>query len=113
MAKFRCNFSHVLILLPATVTVDVLEPADSYLTLAMSPNVDIRQEIDDFVSRVKESVQKNPPIVLGVSAFAAGVVSIAVGRKVYIRNFRRIQNGDWITPDVFAKKKWIKGVVTT
>jgi len=32
---------------------------------------------------------------------------------VHRRYYRRFPNSDWITPDVFAKKRWIKGVVTS
>ncbi|KAF9265087.1 SNase-domain-containing protein [Marasmius fiardii PR-910] len=36
-----------------------------------------------------------------------------VALKVYSRSFRRIKNSNWVTPDLFTKKRWIKGVVTS
>jgi len=50
---------------------------------------------------------------LALSVLALGSTSTIGTVFVYRRFFRRIRNGDWITPDVFAKKRWIKGVVTT
>ncbi|KAG7087389.1 hypothetical protein E1B28_013360 [Marasmius oreades] len=79
---------------------------------------------DESIStRLKESVPNWTPnsntfnigshsqqILLG--GFIAGSVTTIVALKVYTQSFRRIKNGNWITPDMFAKKRWIKGVAT-
>lgn len=82
------------------------------LYYSMTSKAEIQQKIDDYVSSIKQNSKKYPPYALGISAFAAGVVSIAVARKIHVRYFQRIQNSDWITPDVFERKRWVKGVVT-
>jgi len=55
----------------------------------------------------------NPNFQFGLAAGALiGVMGGLAGHRVYARYFRRIQNSDWITPDILAKKRRIKGVVT-
>ncbi|KAK7439068.1 putative endonuclease lcl3 [Stygiomarasmius scandens] len=41
--------------------------------------------------------------------FAAGGFVIC---SAHARYFQRIQNSNWITPQIFAQKRWIQGVVT-
>ena len=65
-----------------------------------------------LVTEVKEKVASAPTPILLLSALAIGSVSTAAAAQVYRRFFRRFPNGDWVTPDVFAKKRWIKGFVT-
>ena len=52
-----------------------------------------------------------PRHTLALSAFAAGVAATLGTRAVYLRFFKRIPNGDWITADMFSKQKWLKGRV--
>lgn len=67
----------------------------------------ILSEIDGL----KEEVEKiSPPLAFALVALGSGATITTA--FVYRRYFRRIRSGDWITPDVFAKRKWIKGVVT-
>jgi len=54
-----------------------------------------------------------PMPVLALSAFALGSITTVSGRFVYRKYFHRLGNGDWITPDVFAKRRWVKGMVTS
>ena len=35
------------------------------------------------------------------------------GMKFYSRFLKHIPHGNHVTPDIFAKKRWIKGVVTS
>jgi len=70
------------------------------------------EEIKGLVSRLKVKAETIPAPLLALSAFAVGSITAAAGNRVYTRYFRRFRNGDWITPNVFAKKRWIKGVVT-
>ncbi|PBK96916.1 nuclease [Armillaria gallica] len=58
-------------------------------------------------------IDQYPTEILVFSAFAVGGVTTFGGRRVYTRYFRRIQNGDWVTPDMIARKRWVKGVVTS
>jgi hypothetical protein len=70
------------------------------------------QEYDLIVERLKDQAALIPPPALVLSIFALGSASTMIAAFVYRRFFRRLRTGDWITPDVFSKKKWIKGVVT-
>ncbi|KAK1222926.1 putative endonuclease lcl3 [Marasmius sp. AFHP31] len=47
-----------------------------------------------------------------LAGVAAGSLITVVGGKVYKRYFWRIKNADWMTPDMFRKRRWVKGVVT-
>jgi hypothetical protein len=71
------------------------------------------EEIKGFLLRAKSKLETVPTPVLAVSAFALGAVITTSGARVYRRYFRRLQNSDWITPDVFVKKRWVKGMVTS
>ncbi|KAJ6612271.1 SNase-domain-containing protein [Mycena sp. CBHHK59/15] len=71
------------------------------------------EEIQGFVLRVQSKIEAVPAPVLALSAFALGSFATAAGALTYRRYFRRLKNGDWITPDVFARKRWVKGMVTS
>ncbi|KAJ7242752.1 hypothetical protein B0H12DRAFT_1023541 [Mycena haematopus] len=71
------------------------------------------EEIKGLVLRVQEKLNAIPMPVLALSAFALGSITTVSGTMVYRRYFRRLRNGDWITPDIFAKKRWVKGMVTS
>ncbi|KAF5341528.1 hypothetical protein D9758_012568 [Tetrapyrgos nigripes] len=56
---------------------------------------------------------KNPNFQLGLAlGSAVSLLGGIAGHRLYARYFRRIQNSNWITPDILHKKRWIKGVVT-
>ena len=57
------------------------------------------------------AIPQVPQHTLALGAFAAGVTATLSTRAVYLRFFKRIPNGDWITPDVLRKRKWLKGRV--
>ncbi|KAJ6577334.1 hypothetical protein B0H19DRAFT_1119223 [Mycena capillaripes] len=71
------------------------------------------EEIQGLVKRAESNLNAIPAPILILSAFALGSITTVSGAMVYRRYFRRIRNGDWITPDVFAKKRWVKGMVTS
>ena len=48
----------------------------------------------------------------GVMTSFGGVMAFG-GMKFYSRFLKRIPHGNHVTPDIFAKKRWIKGVVTS
>ncbi|KAJ7056550.1 hypothetical protein C8F01DRAFT_1154070 [Mycena amicta] len=62
---------------------------------------------------LSKALDRFSPPVLVLSAFALGCGATASSALIYRRFFRRIPNGDWITPDIFAKKRWVKGRVTS
>jgi hypothetical protein len=68
----------------------------------------------DLISQPKDQVAaiSNKP-ALALSIFALGSASTIATTFMYRRFFRRLRTSDWITPDIFAKRRWIKGVVTT
>jgi hypothetical protein len=70
---------------------------------------------DAYITRFNEQCKQlgiPPSAAVGAGAFTAGVVAIVAGRKIHSRYFKRIQNSDWVTPDVFQRRKWLKGVAT-
>ncbi|EMD32806.1 hypothetical protein CERSUDRAFT_143387 [Gelatoporia subvermispora B] len=54
-----------------------------------------------------------PPHLVALSAFLLGGASALTARHAYARYFRRIPNSDWVTPDILAKRRWVKGYVTS
>ncbi|KAL5529164.1 hypothetical protein ACEPAG_5138 [Sanghuangporus baumii] len=44
---------------------------------------------------------------------AAGSVAILAYQIIYRIRFRRYPTHEWITPDLYARKQWIKGIVTS
>jgi hypothetical protein len=61
---------------------------------------------EELVARAKATAEDK--YVVG---FAMGSVSMLTLTAVYVRFFRRFPTAGWITPNVYAKKRWIKGVV--
>ncbi len=53
-----------------------------------------------------------PTPLLILSTFALGGTTALGARYVYARKFRRVANGEWVTPQMLARKRWIKGYVT-
>ena len=45
------------------------------------------------------------------ASFALGALSMWGGSIAYKRYFKRIKNVEWITPDVYRRKQWLKGRV--
>ncbi|KAJ3799641.1 hypothetical protein GGU11DRAFT_776203 [Lentinula aff. detonsa] len=69
------------------------------------------QELEQYVTDLEKKASSFPPQLLVVSAFAAGAIASIGVVRIHGRSFKRIQNSDWITPESFEKKRWIKGVV--
>lgn len=65
----------------------------------------------DAYTSLASRVAALPAPTLAASAFAAGVLATLGVSFAYKRNFKRITNVEWITPDIYARKQWIKGRV--
>jgi hypothetical protein len=70
------------------------------------------QEADGISTKLQKKLEKFQAPVLAITAFTLGSVTTVIAALAYTRYGRRLRNGDWITPDVFAKKRWIRGAVT-
>ncbi|KAJ3769639.1 hypothetical protein FB446DRAFT_747069 [Lentinula raphanica] len=77
----------------------------------MAPTLPL--EVKDYVAELEKKASSIPPQIFIASAFAAGAVTSMSVSRIYGRYFKRIRNSDWITPDSFKKKRWIKGVVSS
>ncbi|THH28088.1 hypothetical protein EUX98_g6110 [Antrodiella citrinella] len=64
------------------------------------------------MAKLDNALSSLPPSLLALSALAIGSSTTLVVAILYRRFARRIPNGDWVTPDVLAGKRWIKGYVT-
>jgi hypothetical protein len=60
---------------------------------------------------VPERVRNLPPEI-AITVALSGAAAAYGGRYLYKRYFRRIQNSEYVTPNVLAKKQWIRGYVT-
>ena len=47
-----------------------------------------------------------------IIAFTLGAAVATVAAGLRFRYLRRIPNADWVTPDIYLKKRWVKGIVT-
>jgi hypothetical protein len=65
-----------------------------------------------ILEELQKKLESFPAPLLAITAFTVGSVTTVAATLAYTRYGRRLKNGEWITPDVFAKKRWIKGVVT-
>lgn len=61
---------------------------------------------------VTNRITSLPAPTLVLSAFTLGLLSAWGTSFVYKRYFRRLKNVEWITPDMFQRKRWVKGRVT-
>ncbi|KXN85225.1 putative endonuclease LCL3 [Leucoagaricus sp. SymC.cos] len=68
-----------------------------------------RQEFE----RVKKDFESLPVPFVALVAFGLGCACSAGGAVLYARYGRRIQNSDWVTPDLLVKNRWLRGVVTS
>ncbi|CAA7262673.1 unnamed protein product [Cyclocybe aegerita] len=69
-------------------------------------------EYERLVLRIKEQWNTLPPEAAGGMAIALGVGATLISRRIYTRYGRRIRSAEWLTPRLFEKRRWIKGVVT-
>ncbi|KAI0632698.1 hypothetical protein C8Q77DRAFT_1059037 [Trametes polyzona] len=83
------------------------------------PNKDTSKEFknvsnaNDLVAVLDARAAAFPPHLLALTAFLLGGATALGGSYVYVRHFRRILNGEWVTPEMLAKRRWIKGYVTS
>ncbi|KAG6843408.1 hypothetical protein H0H87_004870, partial [Tephrocybe sp. NHM501043] len=70
----------------------------------------------DIINAVPREIEARldgvPPPLLALSAFGLGAVAATTTAVLYARYGQRMRNGDWVPPDVFTRRRWIKGVVT-
>lgn len=66
----------------------------------------------DLVASLYARAAALPPPLLILSTFALGGTTALGARYVYARNFKRVANGEWVTPQMLARRRWIKGYVT-
>ena len=69
------------------------------------------KSLDEIAQRSYDNFLHQPQGVQGLSYIALGSLLTYATMRLH-RRYRRFKNSDWITPDVFAKKRWIKGKVT-
>ncbi|KAF7312178.1 TNase-like domain-containing protein [Mycena indigotica] len=65
---------------------------------------------DQLVAQAERTLDNH---YLTIYAFLLGCATTTSGVAIYRRYFRRIRTGDWITPNIFVKKRWVKGRVTS
>lgn len=75
-------------------------------------NDDESKPISQKVKRSYDVLLAQPPESLALAAFLLGSASTLAAARIHKRYYRRFPSADWITPDVFARQRWIKGVVT-
>ncbi|EKM75415.1 hypothetical protein AGABI1DRAFT_80027 [Agaricus bisporus var. burnettii JB137-S8] len=72
----------------------------------------LQREVDEGLERAQNQLESMPVNLVALVAFALGGASSLGGALLYARYGRRIRNTDWITPNLFTRKRWIRGIVT-
>lgn len=80
--------------------------------LAKSDSSDTPPCEQDTLQQLREKLEQVPAPLLALTAFALGSAVTVSTTLLYARYGKRLRNSDWITPNVIARKRWIKGVVT-
>jgi len=75
--------------------------------LAQTSNQNETSSSDDILKQLKSL----PPEAL-IIGFAVGSACGLLGSAAHRRYFRRIRNAHWVTPDIIAGERWIRGYVT-
>ncbi|KAF9446578.1 staphylococcal nuclease [Macrolepiota fuliginosa MF-IS2] len=73
----------------------------------------VTQEVKEDLRSLESQLNSIPPHVRTLISY--GLVATGAVGSVFLhrRYVRRIKNADWVTPDLLAKKRWIRGVVTS
>lgn len=74
-------------------------------TLWFSKKPDVRE----LTLAIDEKTASLPRHTLAFAAFTLGAASTVAATLVYRKFFKRIPNGEWITPDMLDRRRWIKG----
>ncbi|KAI0819808.1 SNase-domain-containing protein [Trametes gibbosa] len=67
----------------------------------------------DLFASLNTRVAGLPPHVLIISTFLLGGATTLGVKRFYVRYLRRIRNGEWVTSEVLARKRWTRGYVTS
>lgn len=84
----------------------------------VAPN-NVLEEYQNDALPILERVQAQlrasaiPSPLLALSAFTLGAFASASTAVLYARYGRRLRTSDWVTPDLFARRRWVNGVVTS
>ncbi|KAI0742461.1 SNase-domain-containing protein [Daedaleopsis nitida] len=84
-------------------------PAPSTKTSQEDLTERMKKEKDDLVA---QALSLPPHYLLAIALLAGGTTALGA-RYVYVRQFRRIPNAEWVNPDMLARKRWVKGYVTS
>ncbi|KAH9919059.1 uncharacterized protein B0H18DRAFT_1029617 [Fomitopsis serialis] len=77
------------------------------------PEIDNLDDVAAVIRELKARTLSLPVDILLLSAFVAGSATAAGSIGIYRRYWRRLPSADWITPDILAKGRWVKGYVTS
>ncbi|KAJ8489389.1 hypothetical protein ONZ51_g2946 [Trametes cubensis] len=95
---------------------DTPKKSDSKPELAKKLNgslKDIPRQTDDLFDSLYAQAAALPPHLRIFTVFLLGGTSALAVYHVYARYFKRIPNSGWVTPKMLAKRRWIKGYVTS
>ncbi|KAI0669021.1 SNase-domain-containing protein [Trametes maxima] len=81
-------------------------------TSNVAVDADIVRDAGELVTSIETRVASLPPHLLIISTFLVGGATALGGYRVYARHFRRIRNGEWVTPEMLKKRRRVKGYVT-
>jgi hypothetical protein len=65
-----------------------------------------------LLGQLTSALSPVPPLTLAAGAVVVGAAAAMGGSRFYSRNFRRIPDAHWVTPDMLGGKRWVRGYVT-
>ncbi|KAF5375383.1 hypothetical protein D9615_007965 [Tricholomella constricta] len=88
-------------------------PSDKPKLDVPNNKLNVKQDALALSVRLQAQLATIPLPLLALTAFTLGALTASTTAFLYARYGRRLRNSDWVTPDVFARRRWIRGVVTT
>ncbi|TDL16616.1 staphylococcal nuclease [Rickenella mellea] len=83
------------------------------MSLPSWQNITSQASERDEHSSLQVRLSEIPPHILALSAFVLGSAATLAATSVRARYFQRFPSSEWVPPRALAKKRWMKGVVTS
>ncbi|RDX49048.1 staphylococcal nuclease [Lentinus brumalis] len=99
--------------MPSWIPWSSVSPPPSESAVKKSAVAQLKETLEEDQAALLARLSSIPPPILGSTTFAVGVLFGLGAQYVYARYLRRIPNAEWVTPDMLARRRWIKGYVTS
>ncbi|KNZ71309.1 hypothetical protein J132_00049 [Termitomyces sp. J132] len=81
--------------------------------LPSKPHNDFPKTSNDNDANSKRLDTRLRSILIVLSSISIGIALTTTSIAITKQYGRRIRNSDWVTPDMFRRRRWVRGVVTS